>query len=63
MNVIVTAATTIVITLFVIERTVPLMPNSFSAPPSLSASLTLSTMWYLVSRKPSLPFPFVRSSM
>ena len=63
MNVIVTVATTIVTTLFVTDSAVPLKPNSFEAPPSLSAFFTFSTMWYLVSRKPSFPLPLVRSSM
>ncbi len=55
-------ATTIVITLFVIEIAAPVSPSTLVAPPFRTASLTFSTMWYFVSRKPSLPRPFVTSS-
>ena len=58
----VTVATIAVITLRVTEIAVPVAPSSRSALPLWIALLTFSTRWYLVSRKPSLPRPFVRSS-
>ena len=61
-NAIVIVATTSEITLFVIESAAPVRPSTFVAPPSLTAFRIFSTMWYFVSRKPSLPFPLVRSS-
>ena len=41
---------------------VPAPPARRFTPPVSTASLTRSTMWYFVSRKPSLPRPAVRSS-
>ena len=59
---IVIAATTSEITLFVIEIAAPVSPSTLVAPPSSTAVRIFSTIWYFVSRKPSLPFPLVRSS-
>jgi hypothetical protein len=50
-----------VITLFVIESTVPERPSNLLAPPLFTCSRTFSTTWYFVSRKPSLPRPCVTS--
>ena len=61
-NVIVMIARTSETMLFVIEIAVPVRPRTFDAPPLATPSRILSTMWYFVSRKPSLPRPLVRSS-
>ena len=61
MNRIVTDATTIEITLFATESATPERPSTLVAPPSLTAFRIRSWMWYLVSRNPSRPRPWVTS--
>ena len=58
---IVTVAATTVITLFVTESAAPERPSTLVAPPFLTCARTFSTTWYLRSRKPSRPRPWVRS--
>jgi hypothetical protein len=62
MKMIVTVATTIVITPLATLIATPDRPSTLVAPPSLTASLIRSWMWYFVSRNPSRPRPFVMSS-
>jgi hypothetical protein len=58
---IVTVAAMIVITLFVTESAAPERPSTFAVPPFFTWARTFSTTWYLRSRKPSRPRPWVRS--
>ena len=60
-NAIVSVPTTIVITLFVIESAAPERPSTFAAPPLWIASRIFSGRWYLVSRKPNRPLPWLMS--
>ena len=59
---IVTIPTTMLTTPLVTETAAPDSPSSFFAPPLLICVRTFSTTWYLVSRKPNRPLPFVTSS-
>ena len=63
MKTIVSVATTAVTTLFVTVERRAGADRRAPTPPFLIASLTFSTMWYCVSRKPNRPRPCVRSVM